>query len=304
MACETNDRKMGFIYILRFPNGKVYIGQTRKDFRKRWQLHRVRANHSWAVARAIKKYGWENVKKEVVVELPDNELDAFEVLLIDVYGSVRPGGYNITPGGDFNPMNSEEIRVRQLDAVRDDEHRKNQSEHTKTWHQDAEKHANWKEKNALANQSQAKAAKLSIATTSSWKDEETRKKRVDGMQRAFSDPKIAKKRADAAAAGNETPEAKAKKHATMLRKREELLAKLPEEQREAKRADLEKRAAWQALKQTLSKEEIEAHIRANKVAKREAILAQLPESKREAKRRALDRNLAKANAKYAREHAK
>ena len=38
-------------------------------------------------------------------------------------------------------------------------------------------------------------------------------------------------------------EAKAKKTATMLRKREELLAKLPPEKREAKRRDLERRAA-------------------------------------------------------------
>lgn len=244
---------MGVIYKFTFPNGKVYIGQTVKAPKKRWHLHRVKANNCWLLARAIKKYGWANIKKEVLVELPNDELNAYEVKFIDLYGSVKPGGYNLTKGGDFNPMDSKKIRKRQLAKVRGPTHRKEQSERTTEWHKDEEKHEHWLKKNAESAQSASKRAKHTVSTAESWKNPEHRKNRVDGLKRAFSDPEVARKRAAAAHEGRERPEAKAKAHATMLRKREELLAKLPPEKREAKRADLERRAAAARRKHALKK---------------------------------------------------
>ena len=234
---------MGVIYKLAFPSGKVYIGQTTKDPKKRWHLHRVRASSCWLVARAIKKYGWTSVQKEVLVALPNELLDEYEVKFIDLYGCVRPKGYNLTPGGDFNPMSSKRVRKRQLAKVQDPTHRSKQSARTIDWHQDEGKHQYWLQKNAESARSVAKRSKHMVSSKESWKNPEHRRNRVEGLKRAFSDPAVAKKRAAAAAAANERPEAKAKKRATMLRKREELLAKLPEEQRETKRADLERRAA-------------------------------------------------------------
>lgn len=234
---------MGLIYKFTFPNGKVYIGQTKKRAWKRWHLHRVRANKCWYLARAIKKYGWDNIKKEVLVELPDALLDEYEVKFIALYGCVKPNGYNLTKGGDFNPMDSKTIRKRQLSKVRDPTHRKQQSERTAEWHKDDEKHEYWSEKNAESARSDFKRSKHKVSTTESWKNPEHRKNRTEGLKRAFSDPEVARKRAAAAHEGRERPEVKAKAHATMLRKREELLAKLPPEKREAKRADLERRAA-------------------------------------------------------------
>ena len=47
------------IYILIFPNGKQYVGQT-TNYLERIRCH-LKGNQ--LVDRAIKKYGWENVQK-------------------------------------------------------------------------------------------------------------------------------------------------------------------------------------------------------------------------------------------------
>lgn len=135
--------KTGVIYKLSFPSGKVYIGQTTKNPKKRWHLHRVRANHCWYLARAIKRHGWENVKKEVLVELPSDQLNVYEAKFIAAYGCIRPGGYNLTAGGDYNPMNDARIRQRQLEKVQDQKHREAQRDHSKKWHTDPIKHKKW-----------------------------------------------------------------------------------------------------------------------------------------------------------------
>lgn len=234
---------MGVIYKLSFPSGKVYIGQTTKNPKKRWHLHRVRANHCWYLARAIKRHGWENVKKEVLVELPNGQLNMYEAKFIAAYGCIRPGGYNLTPGGDYNPMSDAKVRQRQLKKVQDQAHREAQREHSKEWHTDPIKHKEWAKKNAVSAASLGKRESHRVHTTASWKNPNHRKNRVDGLARAFDDPATAQKRKKAAAEGIRKPEARAKRLATTLRKREELLAKLPPEKREAKRRDLEKRAA-------------------------------------------------------------
>lgn len=81
---------MGFIYRLVFPCGKMYVGQAvKKDVRKRWHLHRVRANKCWAVANAIRKYGLRNVEKDVLVKVPDDLLDHYEVKFVDLLGTLQ-----------------------------------------------------------------------------------------------------------------------------------------------------------------------------------------------------------------------
>lgn len=233
---------MGVVYQFLFPNGKVYIGQTtKKDVRKRWHQHRVRSNHSWLVARAIKKYGWDNVHKTVLAELPNSLLDEYETKFIDLYSSLKPGGYNLTPGGDANPMDLEDVRAKHAAAVQSDDHRRAQSNHTKKWRKNTDKHEAWRKANAAAQRLPSARKKRSGISKASWTNASIRKKRVDGLNRAFSNPEVSQKRKTAAAKALKTPEFSAKMSAAFERRREAKLALLPPEEREKKAKDMEKR---------------------------------------------------------------
>lgn len=57
------------VYMLTFPNGMVYVGRT-CDVKSRWH-GRGAGYKSLEVGKAIEEFGWENVKKDVVFQLPD-----------------------------------------------------------------------------------------------------------------------------------------------------------------------------------------------------------------------------------------
>ena len=82
-----------------FPNGKSYIGITCvKPYYYRW-----RAGSSYSqqpkVYNAIKKYGWENIKHELLYEnLSQNTANRVEQEMIAKYDSVK-NGYNVSIGG-------------------------------------------------------------------------------------------------------------------------------------------------------------------------------------------------------------
>ncbi len=74
-------------------NNKVYIGQTRRqDFKYYW-------GSGVLIDKAIKKYGKQNFKKEILL-LCDNQNDAneAEIFYINEYDSVN-NGYNLHIGG-------------------------------------------------------------------------------------------------------------------------------------------------------------------------------------------------------------
>ena len=50
------------VYILKFPNNKVYIGQT-KNIKIRWEGNGSRYKGNKEMFNDILKYGWENIKK-------------------------------------------------------------------------------------------------------------------------------------------------------------------------------------------------------------------------------------------------
>lgn len=83
------------------PSGKVYIGITKQAPNKRW-LNGLGYQHNDYFFKAIKKYGWENIKHEILVDnLNEKEAKIKEVELISFYKSnQREYGYNITDGGD------------------------------------------------------------------------------------------------------------------------------------------------------------------------------------------------------------
>lgn len=225
---------MGAIYELRFPSGKSYVGQTKKKVGERWHLHRVRKNKCWYVANAIRKYGWKNVEKIVIERVSDELLDERERYWIREMKTLKPGGYNLTEGGDENPMDNEDVRAHHLEKMRDEDHRLAQKLRSEKMHADEAWHADWAEKNYISSQNPEKKAKHAMSTKKSWDDPLIREARTEGIRRAFEDDEVRHRKKVATTAANKNPENKAKISATFAKKREERLALLSPEEREKK----------------------------------------------------------------------
>lgn len=101
-------------------NGKVYIGQTTKPLAVRWASHvSARRSKCRLVAHAILKYGPGTFKVEALGYCPDREtLDEAERLFIEVHGSLSPGGYNLSSGGESAFTHSPETCQRKSEAHR------------------------------------------------------------------------------------------------------------------------------------------------------------------------------------------
>jgi hypothetical protein len=111
---------MGHIYIFTFPHGKQYVGFT-KDPYQRFKEHKSAAKRgkNYPLYCAIRKYGWENVKKEVVMSHPDAEWvkTTWEPAFIKVLDT-QATGYNLTAGGEGVLDPSPEVRRKMGDPKR------------------------------------------------------------------------------------------------------------------------------------------------------------------------------------------
>lgn len=90
-------------------NGKVYIGQS-NDIKSRWNDHKRIAKdkskhgYNYPLYRAIRKYGIENFKFEIIEECSEEKLNEREIYYIGYYKSYiyfeNSNGYNQTLGGE------------------------------------------------------------------------------------------------------------------------------------------------------------------------------------------------------------
>ena len=82
-----------------FPNGKSYIGITCvKPYYYRWRAGSS-YNKQPKVRNAIKKYGWNNIRHELLFEnLTKIEANCLEQEMIAKYDSIQ-NGYNVSTGG-------------------------------------------------------------------------------------------------------------------------------------------------------------------------------------------------------------
>jgi len=109
------------VYIHTTPDGRVYIGSTSQPVRKRWNGgHGYRNNRPfWE---AIQRYGWENIKHEIIAELVHPlAAAAVEAMLIRLYRSDNPlRGFNRSKSGRGfkGGKHTEETRQRMSESHR------------------------------------------------------------------------------------------------------------------------------------------------------------------------------------------
>ncbi|AGE57666.1 GIY-YIG catalytic domain-containing endonuclease [Acanthocystis turfacea Chlorella virus NTS-1] len=108
---------MGFIYRLTSPSGKTYIGQTICPIEERLRGHKKKSSGCVAIYNAIQHHGWENMTKEWY-EVPDEDLNFYEEMLVALLGTLAPGGYNLREGGGSGGKMSEESRRKMSEAQR------------------------------------------------------------------------------------------------------------------------------------------------------------------------------------------
>jgi hypothetical protein len=152
---------MGFIYRLTSPSGKSYIGQTIRPIEQRFQQHQYPSD-CVAIFNAIQKHGWENMKKEWY-EVPDEDLNFYEEMMIALLGTLSPGGYNLTEGGG-NGKPSEETRKKMSEARQGEKHHMYGKQHTDDTKQKiSESHKGERNHNFGKSKSEETKLKMSIA---------------------------------------------------------------------------------------------------------------------------------------------
>ncbi len=132
------------VYKHTFPNGKVYIGITSQRPKRRWDNGRGYLNKKDNceytqphMARAILKYGWDNIEHEVIFNgLTKAEAEQIEINLISQYQSNNyKYGYNVANGGSLAGAHSEETKKKLSEAHKgkrlSEEHKKKISEANK-----------------------------------------------------------------------------------------------------------------------------------------------------------------------------
>jgi len=102
------------------PNGKVYIGITKQFPENRWKngIGYKSSPHFW---NAIQKYGWENIKHEILhSELPKDDACKYEREYIESHNSTdRRFGYNEKSGGEIGVIFSEIVRKKISDGEKE-----------------------------------------------------------------------------------------------------------------------------------------------------------------------------------------
>lgn len=88
------------VYMHVFPNGKMYVGITSQDVSRRWRDGK--GYEGKLVYDAILKYGWNNIKHEILYDgLTKEQAEEKEKQLIKQYDTtIHANGYNIELGGD------------------------------------------------------------------------------------------------------------------------------------------------------------------------------------------------------------
>ena len=110
---ENNKERNYVVYKHTSPSGKCYIGITGQKAEVRWQNGNGYRNNEY-FSKAIRKYGWKNIKHEILYSnLTKEEAEFREKELISFYMSNnRNYGYNISSGNHGIGSHSEETKEK------------------------------------------------------------------------------------------------------------------------------------------------------------------------------------------------
>lgn len=124
-----------YVYMHTSPSNKKYIGITSKNPPSdRWKNGNG-YSHNKHFSNAIKKYGWENFKHEILFsDLSYEEATSKEIELIAYYKSnIDKYGYNKTTGGEVGKKLSEEsiekMRTNSINVWKDPDYRSRNMAH-------------------------------------------------------------------------------------------------------------------------------------------------------------------------------
>lgn len=170
---------IGYIYKITSPSGKSYIGQTTMEPKRRWGGG---YNYSRAglIGKAIDKYGWQNMSKEIVesVEVSDekllvNKLNQREIYWGNYFNTLCPNGYNFSFGGNKIMSESTKNKLRKK---------------TKQYFSNPENRTNLS--NAIKNRysrNPEKYSEISKANAANMHTKEARKKAVQAIKKFNKD---------------------------------------------------------------------------------------------------------------------
>lgn len=104
--------------ILNKVNGKCYIGITKNGIKGRYPGRNWYTSRSLTrlVKQAIVKYGCENFEISILDTCDIDSLEEREKYFIQFFKSFTPGGYNLTLGGEYKKVISEESRKKCSEA--------------------------------------------------------------------------------------------------------------------------------------------------------------------------------------------
>jgi group I intron endonuclease len=152
---------MGYLYKLTNKvNGKSYIGQTIRSIQSRLEEHQKEDSGCVAIRNAIQYYGWDNFEKEWY-EVPNEDLNFYEEMLVALLDTLAPDGYNLKEGGSNGKL-SEETKQKISESQRGEKNPmfgKTQSEETKQKQRDAQQG----EKNHMFGETHTEETKQKIS---------------------------------------------------------------------------------------------------------------------------------------------
>lgn len=113
------------IYKITSPSNKSYIGQTIRLKQRLSCYAHLRCKNQSAIYNAILKYGWENMKVEILWEKESKErlveeLNELEIKYIAEFNTKVPNGYNLTAGGEGHEVKDEHRRNQRLGILKSD----------------------------------------------------------------------------------------------------------------------------------------------------------------------------------------
>lgn len=183
------------------------------------------------------------MKKEVLEIVDDAQLNDRERVWIETLDTYE-NGYNLTKGGDENPMLYDSSRNQLKRTLATSESSAKRSKIIKGYHSDPEKHAEWLVAHTAAHSTPESRAKKSSNNKKAWAKPGARKQRGNAIRDALNTPEMVATRADRAARSKATKKAKREGKLPVTKEDVEL--------RRKKREQAAKRSAAKKAKANLS----------------------------------------------------